>query len=80
MKYPMCARVSLSHANRSAIEEFLEWCRRRGLVLQAEDRESLVRDLLNDYFEIDPEQLERERRAILENQRQAIEERHHGPH
>ena len=78
MKRKMLDRWAATHADRTVIEAFVEWCmdkRRRPC------RDPLCEwggepldDILNAYFQIDPAQLDRERRALLDAQRAANKE------
>ncbi len=72
-----------THDARWAINEFLEWLSKEGIELSkwkninsglnGTDRLMVLRkgrhELLDEYFNIDPAKLEKERRALLENAR-----------
>jgi hypothetical protein len=73
---------SLVHDDVVTIEEFLEWLESKGIQLaqhykndDGEDTEHLYptyrnrRQLLEEYYEIDTAELERERRALLDEAR-----------
>ena len=71
-KYPMCAKLAgLSH-ERQVLVDFIEWLQ------QEKDSDTTVYDLHPDrdvfaFLEIDREQLEKERRAILDEHRKKTE-------
>lgn len=72
-KYPECAKwASIIHDKR-VIEDFLDWCREKHDTRLARGDHtvfSTVREnMLREYFEIDSNKLEAERRAMLDEQR-----------
>jgi hypothetical protein len=76
-KYPNCAKLSASREERLIIERFLDWAEDKGIFLDEGDGPLLGGDRdrrLYQYFEIDLKELEKERQAILEAQRQLNEE------
>lgn len=78
-KYPNCDRLSAVMEEKTSIEGFLEWVKGREIELcfkpfglehfypMAEQEREV---LLLKYFEINPSALEKERREILEAQRE----------
>ena len=65
-EYPMANRWAMYMDDRRTIEEFIEWCEARGWCLQ-DDSGAVARvpDLLNEFHEINPTQLDDERRKML---------------
>ena len=80
--HPMCDRWSACSREREAIESFLDWCHGKGVVLRSWSAPVYEQPgpldigetrLLAEFFEIDLEQLERERREIQNAYQDAIE-------
>lgn len=79
-KYPMCTRLSSVSDERSGIMAFLEWLADNKIELARERRTEYGLELapiletkeklLMQYFEIDEQKLEEERRLILDEQRE----------
>ena len=52
----------------STIEEFIDWCATKGIFLEGErGRTPGPHKLCEEFFEIDANKLERERRALIES-------------
>lgn len=62
-KYPECERLREIHTERHAITEFVEWAGQR---IGSEPLDYLIME----FYNIDPDLLEAERRAMLEEERQ----------
>ena len=83
MKTSVLEKWSNVHEDVVTIEEFLEWLETKGIQLaqhykndDGKDTEHLYptyktrRQLLEEYYEIDTAELERERRALLDDARE----------
>jgi molybdopterin converting factor small subunit len=76
--YPQCSKLSDHDAERTAIMQFLEWLEEEKIVLarwnrEIDDLDYLGRSkdaLVMEYFGVDVDELERERRAILQKLRE----------
>lgn len=78
--YPECEKLGRVHEQIVAITQFMEWLSGKGVIL-GETKEVIedfagfypcrkgIIELLNEYFDIDPKKLEKERRAMLEELR-----------
>lgn len=65
VSYPECEKLSAIHDERRAITEFIEWAGNRLANTSATE----VDELVMEFYDIDPDKLETERRAMLEEAR-----------
>lgn len=71
-KYETAERYARHSDDMATIAAFIVWLEREklvGLVKLADGGDVRLRQLLLEYFDIDPAELERERRALLEEVR-----------
>lgn len=69
MSTPNCDKLAAFSAERSAILEFIEFAESRGFRVYTDRRQASEREIDHLFYEmigVDPVELERERRAILE--------------
>lgn len=77
-EYPESEKLLAAHDESSIIQRFLAWCEDEDLELMEMDETGemvthwrSVDRLLADYFEIDMDKVERERRVMLQKMREA---------
>jgi len=73
-KYPECEKLAAVHEKSQAIGAFLEWLETKDISLMTRDHNDdccsprmSIEEMLAEFFEIDLNKVEEERRAILED-------------